>query len=72
MNAPEVRDVVLSFAIMYSFLFPVIQGISREQVLKPTLRQEKVPPLADRWTEGMTFVDFLGTTFKQYYDWNKN
>ncbi len=45
-------------------------GVSREDVLRRGV-SSKVPPLASRWQTGMTFVDFLGTTFKQYYDWEE-
>ena len=31
----------------------------------------RVPSLKARWTNGMTFGDFLQTTFQMYYDWNK-
>ena len=46
-------------------------GVSREQVLAPTLVQNKVPPLESRWETGMPFIEFLGSTFKQYYSWSK-
>lgn len=29
-----------------------------------------VPPLSARWTNGMTFGDFLTKTFQMYYEWN--
>jgi hypothetical protein len=30
----------------------------------------KVPPLKDRWLQdGVTFGDFLGDTFRKYYEW---
>lgn len=32
---------------------------------------DKVPPLAARWTDGMTFGDFLQKTFEMYYQWGK-
>ena len=28
-----------------------------------------VPPLSERWSEGQTFADFLGSSFKAYYSW---
>jgi isopenicillin N synthase-like dioxygenase len=31
---------------------------------------DRVPPLVDRWHSGMTFGDFLSTTFQKYYEWN--
>lgn len=39
-----------------------------EAVLSKSVKQW-VPPLADRWTEGQTFADFLGSTFHAYYSW---
>jgi hypothetical protein len=44
-------------------------GVSREQVLAGTVGEGRVPPLSARWTEGDTFVKFLGDTFTQYYKW---
>lgn len=45
------------------------EGCTREQVLGNTM-DSKVPPLRERWLEnGVTFGDFLGDTFKQYYEW---
>jgi len=43
----------------------------RDAVFENTV-QQWVPPLADRWIEGQTFSDFLGSTFRAYYDWNSN
>lgn len=45
------------------------KGISREQVFDRTIAS-RVPPLEKRWTkDGVKFVDFLGDTFTQYYEW---
>ena len=45
------------------------KGVSREQVFANTVNS-KVPPLAERWLKDDTkFVDFLGDTFKKYYEW---
>ena len=45
---------------------------TREQVFGSAIGDSKVPPLDIRWTEdGMTFGDFLQTTFSRYYDHNK-
>jgi len=52
------------------FLLKAPEGISREQVLDKT-SHSKVPPLENRWKGGdQKFVDFLGDTFRQYYEWN--
>ena len=39
-----------------------------DAVFQNTVKQW-VPPLADRWTQGQTFADFLGASFKAYYTW---
>ena len=33
---------------------------------------DRVPPLRERWTQGMMFGDFLETTFRKYYDWTSD
>lgn len=44
-------------------------GARREEVLARGL-STKVPPLGERWThDGQTFGDFLGESFRRYYDW---
>lgn len=43
-------------------------GADREQMLAKGL-SNKVPPLGERWADGQTFGDFLGSTFRRYYDW---
>eukprot|EP00808_Paulinella_micropora_P018464 g50016.t1 len=48
-------------------------GINRIQVLNSSAKvtQSKVPPLEGRWSsDGVSFVEFLGITFKQYYEWS--
>lgn len=46
-------------------------GCSRDDVFRAGSGMEKkVPPLEERWVEdGMTFGDFLQTSFVKYYDW---
>lgn len=45
------------------------RGVSRDAVFDRTI-ESRVPPLADRWErDGAPFVEFLGTTFKRYYEW---
>lgn len=52
-----------------AFPLAMPEGCTREQVLGNTM-DSKVPPLRERWLEnGVTFGDFLGDTFKQYYEW---
>jgi len=44
-------------------------GCTRSLVVDAAVDTGKVPPLASRWTDdGQTFVDFLGTSFRRYYE----
>ena len=43
-------------------------GCSRASILAQ--ESTLVPPLSQRWQEGMTFGDFLSKTFQLYYEWN--
>ncbi|KAL3798270.1 hypothetical protein HJC23_000184 [Cyclotella cryptica] len=46
------------------------EGCTREEVVKAGIGREKVPLLEERWLrDGMSFGDFLQTTFQKYYDW---
>ena len=48
------------------------RGSSRENVLNAGVGGTRVPPLDSRWIiDGMTFGDFLQTTFAKYYEWSK-
>jgi isopenicillin N synthase-like dioxygenase len=47
----------------------VPEGSTSDTVLAKT--SVRVPPLADRWANDMTFGDFLQKTFEMYYEWNK-
>mmetsp|Transcript_8003 Transcript_8003/g.17842 ORF Transcript_8003/g.17842 Transcript_8003/m.17842 type:complete len:369 (+) Transcript_8003:91-1197(+) len=52
--------------------FPVKMpnGGDRDSVLGKSV-VSKVPPLGERWVQdGMTFGDFLGSSFRKYYEWN--
>eukprot|EP00439_Symbiodinium_sp_Y106_P035163 s1999_g4.t1 len=51
-----------------SFELRIPEGVSREEVLARGL-SSKVPPLGERWEPGQNFGDFLGSTFRRYYDW---
>ncbi len=46
------------------------QPLTEADVFRHTIAS-RVPPLSDRWTEGMSFAAFLKSTFEQYYAWNK-
>ncbi len=71
---PPLQTQKVSRACMPVFVdsspeFPLTSPSGREAVFVNTVKQY-VPPLADRWSEGQTFADFLGTTFKAYYEWS--
>ncbi len=45
-------------------------GCRRGDVLGSGVGRDKVPPLEERWMEnGMTFGEFLQTSFEKYYEW---
>lgn len=72
---PPLRTSDISRACMPVFVdsspeFPLTSPSGREAVFVNTVKQW-VPPLADRWTEGQTFADFLGASFKAYYEWSQ-
>mmetsp|Transcript_75189 Transcript_75189/g.243359 ORF Transcript_75189/g.243359 Transcript_75189/m.243359 type:complete len:383 (-) Transcript_75189:59-1207(-) len=51
------------------FTLNMPEGASREAILARGL-STKVPPLGDRWThDGQSFGEFLGESFKRYYEW---
>jgi len=44
-------------------------GYTRDDALSKGV-STKVPPLGERWeADGVTFGDFLGTSFRRYYEW---
>jgi hypothetical protein len=45
-------------------------GTTPESVVAITDMSTRVPPLSARWTNDMTFGDFLQKTFQMYYEWN--
>jgi len=52
-----------------TFPLEMPKGTSREHVLSKGL-SDKVPFLGDRWElDGQSFGDFLGASFRRYYDW---
>jgi isopenicillin N synthase-like dioxygenase len=55
-----------------TFTLSAPEGISKEQVFDKTVKS-RVPPLEARWSgNGQPFIEFLGDTFKQYYEWTKS
>ena len=50
--------------------FCLTSPLGKEAVFINTVKQ-RVPPLSERWTEGSTFADFLGASFRSYYLWNQ-
>jgi isopenicillin N synthase-like dioxygenase len=70
LNSTDISRACMPVFVDSSPEFPLSSPSGREAVLVNTVKQW-VPPLSDRWTEGQTFADFLGTTFKAYYEWSK-
>lgn len=52
------------------FALNLPEGVIRDQIFQRTIKS-KVPPLETRWKGGETFVEFLGETFRAYYEWTK-
>lgn len=70
---PNVARISLPCFVDTPPTFPMCapSGCTREDVFRHTVAQ-KVPPLSERWTrDGMTFAEFLGDSFKGYYEWSK-
>ena len=68
---PNVGRISLPCFIDTHILFPLSppSGCSREDVFRNTVAQ-KVPPLSSRWLrDGVPFAEFLGDSFKSYYEW---
>jgi len=72
-NSTRVARISLPCFIDTGPTFPLClpSGCSREKAIGSGVGSAKVPPLQDRWEEGMTFGDFLGKTFAMYYEWSK-
>jgi isopenicillin N synthase-like dioxygenase len=47
-------------------------GTTPESVVAIADLSTRVPPLSARWTNDMTFGDFLQKTFQRYYEWSNN
>jgi len=46
-------------------------GVSKEEVFDKMM-ESKVPPLRERWKgNGQTFAEFLGDSFRKYYEHNE-
>ena len=54
-----------------TFRLRLPEGCTINQAIGSGVGLEKVPPLVDRWVDGMSFGDFLSKTFEMYYDWTK-
>jgi len=73
-QAPNVARISLPCFVDTPPTFPlkVPPNSTRQEVLAAGSKSRRVPPLDPRWkTNGMTFGDFLQTTFAMYYDWNQ-
>lgn len=69
MNSPDVSRACMPVFVDSSPEFKLESPNGRDLVFVNTVKQW-VPPLAERWTDGQTFADFLGTSFKAYYEWS--
>ena len=69
MNSSDISRACMPVFVDSSPEFPLVSPTGREAVFVNTVKQW-VPPLADRWKDGQTFADFLGASFKAYYEWS--
>lgn len=69
-NTPGISRACCPLFVDCSPEFLLTSPNGREAALLHTVKQW-VPPLADRWTDGQTFAQFLGDTFQAYYSWTK-
>ena len=54
-----------------SFSLSAPKWCPRNEVLKKSIKSNKIPPLEKRWiNDGMAFGEFLQKTFSMYYDWS--
>lgn len=70
-STPNVARISLPCFIDTPITFPLSapSGCSREDVFRNTVAQ-KVPPLSERWKrDGVSFAEFLGDSFRSYYEW---
>lgn len=54
----------------YKLTSPSADDAQNDMILAKS--SSRVPPLSTRWTNGMTFGDFLARTFQMYYDFDSN
>jgi len=72
-GAPNLARASLACFIDTPPTFPLnIPNPDQMSQLSATSTSSRVPPLLERWKDGMTFGDFLGATFQMYYDYNNN
>lgn len=67
----HVARISLPCFIDTPILFPLSMPLNhtREDVFRNTVDQ-RVPPLSNRWKrDGVTFAEFLGDSFRGYYEW---
>jgi isopenicillin N synthase-like dioxygenase len=69
-NSPGISRACMPLFVDSTPEFPLVSPNGREAVFTHTVKQW-VPPLADRWKDGQTFAEFLGESFKAYYNWNR-
>jgi isopenicillin N synthase-like dioxygenase len=72
-DGPPVARITFPVFVDTPIDFPLAApaGVPRERVFDKTMKS-RVPPLASRWLrDNVPFGEFLGDTFKQYYEWAK-
>mmetsp|Transcript_22064 Transcript_22064/g.51958 ORF Transcript_22064/g.51958 Transcript_22064/m.51958 type:complete len:272 (+) Transcript_22064:360-1175(+) len=70
-SLPNVARISLPCFVDTPPAFALTAPSGREAVLQAGAKSRRVPPLEQRWTEqGMTFGDFLTSTFQLYYNWS--
>lgn len=69
-GAPDLARASLACFVDVPPQFPLVGDGDSAIAVAAHSSDHRVPPLQDRWRSGMTFGDFLTTTFQKYYEWN--
>lgn len=68
LDSPGISRACMPLFVDSSPEYRLVSPLGRDAVFTHTITQ-RVPPLSERWTEGQTFAEFLGESFKAYYSW---
>lgn len=69
-NSRGISRATLPVFVDVSPDFVLSSPLGREAVFAHNAVKERVPPLSERWNEGDSFADFLGASFRAYYQWS--